>query len=333
MLWDGEYNDLDTGLVYLRARFYSPGLMRFINADTVNVANLYNFGNGDPIDNLDPSGHMPGWLSAMSQALFIAGAIVGTVAAGFAAAPAIYAWATTGYAAIAAGEGANMLSFGAAAVNTAGLVTRDEAEDSGNNSLAAVSAGVVSAVGLFAGFTGIYSVCSKYCSYVLTARQVVEHAIELAPMATNAYTRGAAIADALPGITTDVTEHFNQVEPLTNMSRMGSAAAAANYVGNVCFSCGTRLALNAIEFGGDPSDSGLLLSAGLGLNLTSRGLTAAASTVSSAVNIGNRYLSTAAYASTRASELLTNVPVAGSTAEYVSGRINNLHSWYQSQFI
>ena len=56
LLWDGEYNDLDTGLVYLRARFYSPTLMRFINADTVNVANLYNFANGDPIDNLDPSG-------------------------------------------------------------------------------------------------------------------------------------------------------------------------------------------------------------------------------------------------------------------------------------
>ena len=59
LLWDGEYNDTDTGLVYLRARFYSPTLMRFINADTVNVANLYNFGNGEPIDNLDPSWHMP----------------------------------------------------------------------------------------------------------------------------------------------------------------------------------------------------------------------------------------------------------------------------------
>ncbi len=61
LLWDGEYRDSDTGLVYLRARWYSPVLMRFVNADTVNVANLYNFGDGNPIDNIDPSGHMPGW--------------------------------------------------------------------------------------------------------------------------------------------------------------------------------------------------------------------------------------------------------------------------------
>ena len=60
--WDGEYRDSDTDLTYLRARWYSPTLMRFVNADTVNVANLYNFGDGNPIDNIDPSGHLPGWV-------------------------------------------------------------------------------------------------------------------------------------------------------------------------------------------------------------------------------------------------------------------------------
>jgi RHS repeat-associated protein len=59
-LWDGQYLDIKTNLVYENARFMSPRLNRFINADTYNVANLYNFGNGDPINNTDPSGHMVG---------------------------------------------------------------------------------------------------------------------------------------------------------------------------------------------------------------------------------------------------------------------------------
>ena len=84
ILWDGELRDQDTGLTYLRARWYSPTLMRFINADTVNVANLYNFGDGNPIDNLDPSGHDS--LSPGDWIVFAVGFVVGSVVTGLAVA-------------------------------------------------------------------------------------------------------------------------------------------------------------------------------------------------------------------------------------------------------
>ena len=74
-LWNGEYTDNDTGLVYLRARFYNPKLMRFMNADTVNVPNLYNFGDGDPINKTDPSGHSPAWINYALDGVAILGAI------------------------------------------------------------------------------------------------------------------------------------------------------------------------------------------------------------------------------------------------------------------
>ena len=79
-LWNHEYQDPDTNLVFLRSRFYNPKLMHFMNADTVNVENLYNFGNGDPINNIDPSGHIPLLISLMlgeaAVAIFTGGAAV-----------------------------------------------------------------------------------------------------------------------------------------------------------------------------------------------------------------------------------------------------------------
>ncbi len=53
----------DTGLIYMRARYYSPILRRFVNADKVHgdisntlTLNRYAFCNGDLANEVDPDG-------------------------------------------------------------------------------------------------------------------------------------------------------------------------------------------------------------------------------------------------------------------------------------
>ena len=70
--YNGEYQDPSTHLVYLRARNYNPEQMRFMTMDSQNVWNKYNFADGNPIMKIDPSGHMPAWVTALVN-------IVGTV--------------------------------------------------------------------------------------------------------------------------------------------------------------------------------------------------------------------------------------------------------------
>ena len=59
---DGVMTD-ENGLVYMRARYYSPTLKRFINADVVAgsitnsiTLNRYAYANGNPVSNVDPFG-------------------------------------------------------------------------------------------------------------------------------------------------------------------------------------------------------------------------------------------------------------------------------------
>ena len=60
---DGVMYEDDTGLIYMRARYYSPELRRFINADKVHgditnalTLNRYAYCNGDPANGVDPLG-------------------------------------------------------------------------------------------------------------------------------------------------------------------------------------------------------------------------------------------------------------------------------------
>ena len=63
----GYYFDVDTGLYYLNARYYSPDLRRFISPDdtayldpeTVDGLNLYAYCCNDPVNYADPSGNGP----------------------------------------------------------------------------------------------------------------------------------------------------------------------------------------------------------------------------------------------------------------------------------
>ena len=60
----GEYFDKETGLYYLRARYYDPTIGRFISEDSEwgkdndpLSLNLYTYCQNDPVDMFDPSGH------------------------------------------------------------------------------------------------------------------------------------------------------------------------------------------------------------------------------------------------------------------------------------
>jgi RHS repeat-associated protein len=56
--YDGEYTDSDTGLIYLRARYYDPTTAQFLNVDKIDALTHqpYEYANNDPLANDDPSG-------------------------------------------------------------------------------------------------------------------------------------------------------------------------------------------------------------------------------------------------------------------------------------
>lgn len=51
----GESTD-SNALVYLRGRYYSPGIGQFINLDPLETANRYGYVGGNPVNRVDPSG-------------------------------------------------------------------------------------------------------------------------------------------------------------------------------------------------------------------------------------------------------------------------------------
>ncbi|WP_119344810.1 RHS repeat-associated core domain-containing protein [Facilibium subflavum] len=78
LTYDGEYQDPETGFVYLRARFYNPRQLRFMQRDNYNILNRYNAFDNNPISNTDPSGHFS--LSSLSLYSSIASMGFGLIA-------------------------------------------------------------------------------------------------------------------------------------------------------------------------------------------------------------------------------------------------------------
>ena len=57
-------------MYYCQARYYSPELMRFINRDTYDLSNRYAYGDGDPVNNVDPNGHSAfSWTDGVGMAV------------------------------------------------------------------------------------------------------------------------------------------------------------------------------------------------------------------------------------------------------------------------
>ncbi|MGO9490500.1 MAG: RHS repeat-associated core domain-containing protein [Solirubrobacteraceae bacterium] len=59
--YDGQYSDADTGLVYLRARYYDPGTAQFLSRDPVVTSSdaVYEYANDEPLGHSDRTGERP----------------------------------------------------------------------------------------------------------------------------------------------------------------------------------------------------------------------------------------------------------------------------------
>ena len=58
MEFQGQYLDAESGLYYLRARYYDPTTAQFLTLDpaVARTMSRYTYGGGDPINSSDPSG-------------------------------------------------------------------------------------------------------------------------------------------------------------------------------------------------------------------------------------------------------------------------------------
>ena len=70
----GEIYDNETGLYYLRARYYDPSVGRFISEDSYegNITNplslnLYTYVQNNPLGYVDPSGHDQKWIRELAK--------------------------------------------------------------------------------------------------------------------------------------------------------------------------------------------------------------------------------------------------------------------------
>jgi len=57
----GQQVDAETGLVYLRARYYDPALGRFLSRDPVLTEHPYAYVGNNPANLVDPSGMSGVW--------------------------------------------------------------------------------------------------------------------------------------------------------------------------------------------------------------------------------------------------------------------------------
>ena len=89
--WNGQYQDTDTGLYYLRARYYDPTTAQFLTRDLLAALtqNVYGYANSDPLNTSDPSGMICWSPSCLIKDVAIGAAAVALVAAVVVLAPEI----------------------------------------------------------------------------------------------------------------------------------------------------------------------------------------------------------------------------------------------------
>ncbi|HZP80499.1 MAG TPA: RHS repeat-associated core domain-containing protein, partial [Chthonomonadaceae bacterium] len=77
----GYRTEGDVGLMKVGTRYYDAQVGRFITRDTVLSQQPYLYCNHDPVNWVDPSGHVPSWVKILGGGLSTAGAI-GWIASG-----------------------------------------------------------------------------------------------------------------------------------------------------------------------------------------------------------------------------------------------------------
>lgn len=85
LLYGRGYTDPETGLLYLRARYYDPSTAQFITDDPAIARTLaaYNYGSDNPLNSIDPLG-LWSWKGAIATTLGVVSTVTGAVAIGLA---------------------------------------------------------------------------------------------------------------------------------------------------------------------------------------------------------------------------------------------------------
>ena len=163
--YKGYYYDVETGWYYLKSRYYSPLLSKFINMDStqylepgnIEGINLFSYCGNNPVMKLDDSGNLPKWQKWVIGGLFIVAAVALTIAT--AGVGTLFAGAMGGgfVASIAGGAAAGaILGAASGALVNAGtqIITKDFDDFSltelGKSALSGAIAGAL-AGGLFGG--------------------------------------------------------------------------------------------------------------------------------------------------------------------------------------
>ncbi|MDQ1720573.1 MAG: hypothetical protein QOI26_307, partial [Pseudonocardiales bacterium] len=156
--WNGQYQDSDTGLYYLRARYYDPVTAQFLTRDPLATLTQspYGYAGGNPLNGSDPSGLFCWSASCLITDAAIAVTGVAVVAAVVALAPEIV---------VGAAITVTVEEVTAVAVTEAGELAVASATTATIESTAITSTEIASTVGGAA----------KYASYAVAAADVLNH--------------------------------------------------------------------------------------------------------------------------------------------------------------
>ncbi|WIX90340.1 RHS repeat-associated core domain-containing protein [Amycolatopsis sp. DG1A-15b] len=121
--YTGQYTDAESGLVYLRARYYDPATALFLTLDPMvdTTRAPYAYAGDNPVNYTDPTGKCSFW-SCLGEGLMVAG--IAAAAVGCAVLEPCGGLALAGAGAVSAGAGMTMFGIGAvSAAAGAAMVT------------------------------------------------------------------------------------------------------------------------------------------------------------------------------------------------------------------